>query len=223
VSALIFTFAFTSTASTYVVGASHAIASAMGSALKRVGVRDLDSGAAEEAEHGGKGVVLVGFYREASALVHEFERVESDGGRHPILDDLLVIDFNPEVHRELNRRGIACVYGDVAHMDTLHHAHVHDANLVVSTIPDAILKGTDNLRLLRQARRLSPHAKVIVTAERVGQAIELYAAGADFVYVPRLHSARDLARAIEDGLRHGFDAAREEHLAELNRRDEVLA
>jgi voltage-gated potassium channel Kch len=108
-------------------------------------------------------------------------------------------------------------------MDTLHHAHVHAADLVISTIPDAILKGTDNLRILRQARRLCPDAKVIVTADRIGQAVELYGEGADFVYLPRLHSARDLARAVEEGLRRGFDAAREQHLIDLAERDEVLA
>jgi Kef-type K+ transport system membrane component KefB len=224
VSALIFTFAFTSTASTYVINYSHPISKAIGSALKRIGVRDLDSAGGEEpAGQESKGVVLLGFYREASSLVHEFERRATDGGRHPILDELLVIDFNPEVHHELNRRGIACVYGDIAHMDTLHHARVHEADLVVSTIPDAMLKGTDNLRLLRQSRRLCPNARVVVTAERVAQALELYAEGADFVYLPRLHSARDLARAIEEGMRHGFETAREEGLAELAERDEVLA
>jgi Kef-type K+ transport system membrane component KefB len=225
VSALIFAFAFTSTASTYVIGYSHPIAKAMSHVLKRIGIKDLDAGAGgdEEPEHATKGIVMLGFYREASSLLHEFERLATDQGRSAILDNLLVIDFNPLVREELSRRGIECVYGDVAHMDTLHHAHVHDANLVVSTIPDAILKGTDNLRLLRQARRLSPHAKVIVTAERVSQALELYAEGADFVYLPRQHSARDLAHAVEDGLRRGFDAAREQHLADLAERDEVLA
>jgi hypothetical protein len=37
-------------------------------------------------------------------------------------------------------------------MDTLHHANMHEAELAVSTIPHAILKGTDNIRLLRQTR-----------------------------------------------------------------------
>ncbi len=224
VSALIFTFAFTSTASTYVIGFSHPIAKGIGAVLKRVGLKDLDAGnAQDEPEHAEKGIILLGFYREASSLLHEFERLATDQGRCAILDNLLVIDFNPQVREELERRKIACIYGDIAHMDTLHHAHIHDADLVISTIPDAILKGTDNLRLLKQARRLCPEAKVIVTADRVGHALELYAESADFVYVPRHHSARDLARVIEDGLRHGFGTAREEHLAELNARDEVLA
>src|SRR6185436_45934 len=97
---------------------------------------------------------------------------------HWMLQRLLVIDFNPHVHAELGRRGIACMYGDVSNMQTLHHAEVHDARLVVSTIPDSILRGTNNLRLLKQARRLCAHAKVIVTANRAASALALYEAGA---------------------------------------------
>ncbi len=92
-------------------------------------------------------MVFLGFFREASAIVHEFELSGSENRRHPLLDEMLVIDFNPVVYSELQRRGIECVYGDVAHMDTLHHAKIHDAEVVISTIPDHILKGTDNERL----------------------------------------------------------------------------
>lgn len=223
-SALIFAFAFTSTASTYVLGYSHPIARMLGNVLKRLGVKDLDgqTEAPDEVETVGRGVVLLGFYREASALLFEYERQRCDLGRHPILDTMLVIDFNPEVNNELNRRGIDALYGDVAHMDTLHHAKIHDADLVVSTIPDSILSGTDNARLLQKARRLCPNARVIVTAEKIEQALALYASGADFVYVPRLHSSKDLAHIIEEGLRHGFEPAREIQMSELNSRDEVM-
>src|SRR4029079_7311423 len=103
-------------------------------------------------------VVLLGFFTEASALVHEYEMA-----KHPMLDRLLVIDFNPDVHAELKRRGIACKYGDVASMQTLHHAEVHDAKLVVSTIPDTILKGTRNQLRPPQARSPGLHASTRVT------------------------------------------------------------
>ena len=224
-SSLIFAFAITSTASTYLIGYSNEIYKAASRVLKRLGIRDLDANAVGEGEpdHTEKSIILLGFYREASSLVHEFELAETDQGRHPLLDSLLVIDFNPQVIEELQRRGIGCLYGDVAHMDTLHHAHIHDAELVVSTIPDAILKGTTNLRLLRTARRLCPVAKVIVTAERIPQALELYEAGADYVFIPRLSSARHLAGVIEEGGRHGFEVARDAHVRELMARDEVLA
>jgi len=220
VSLLIFVFAITSVASTYLIGYSHPLQEKLGSWLRRIGVKDLDQGTAtgeEDRAQSDKDVVLLGFFTEASALVHEYEMA-----RHPMLARLLVIDFNPDVHAELQRRGIACRYGDVASMETLHHAAVHHAKLVVSTIPDTILKGTSNLRLLQQARRLCPHASVVVTANRAAGALELYDAGADFVFVSRLHSAAEMASILEQGLAGGFAAMRAEALAQLRVRDEVL-
>jgi hypothetical protein len=219
VSLLIFVFAFTSVASTYMIGYSHPLQERLSGWLVRAGVKDLDEGTpvAKAPGAAAKDVVLLGFFTEASALVHEYEMA-----RHPMLERLLVIDFNPDVHAELKRRGIACKYGDVASMQTLHHAEVHDAKLVVSTIPDTILKGTSNLRLLQQARRLCPHASVVVTANRTAGALELYDAGADFVFVPRLQSAAQMAKILEEGLAEGFERLRAEQIAHIRQRDEVL-
>jgi len=220
VSLLIFVFAITSVTSTYLIGSSHPLQERLAAWLRRAGIKDLDDGRrtdTEESALAGKDVVLLGFFTEASALVHEYEMA-----KHPLLDRLLVIDFNPDVHAELTRRGIACKYGDVASMQTLHHAEVHDAKLVVSTIPDTILKGTSNLRLLQQARRLCPHASVVVTASRAASALELYDAGADFVFVSRLHSAAQMAAILEQGLADGFADLRADEVARLRMRDEVL-
>jgi voltage-gated potassium channel Kch len=223
VTVLIFVFAFTSVASTYMIQYSHAVQGHIAGWLRRAGLRDLDDGTGEgEADaHAHKDVVVLGFFVEASAIVQELE-LAGDGARHPVLDRLLVIDFNPEVQAELTRRGIACVYGDVSHMDTLRHADIADAALVVSTIPDTMLKGTHNLELLQKARRLCPKASVIVTASRTAGALELYEAGADYVFIPRLQSAAQMAEALTHGLAHGFADLREAQLAHLRVRNEVL-
>ena len=224
VSVLIFVFAFTAVASTYMIGYSHSLQELFARGLRKAGVNDLDARVPEvlaEHPHAGKDVVVLGFFVEASALIHEYE-LNAAGGRHPVLDRLLVIDFNPEVHAELNRRGIACVYGDVSHMETLRHADIQSAVLVVSTIPDSILRGTDNLRLLKQARRVCPRAKVIVTAHRPASALALYEAGADYVFVPSLQSAATMAGIVQEGLQHGFDSLRAQQIELLRRRHEVL-
>jgi Kef-type K+ transport system membrane component KefB len=224
VSVLIFVFAITSVASTYLIGYSHPLQELLVNGLRKLGLRDLGGDVAEERSRRdleGKDVVLLGFFDEASALVHEYE-MSPQGRHHPVLRRLLVIDFNPDVHAELSRRAIACRYGDVSNMQTLHHAEVQDAALVISTISDRILKGTNNLRLMRQARRLCPHAKVIVTANGPAAALELYEAGADFVFVPRLQSAADMAATVERGLAEGFDVLRAEAIERMRARDEVI-
>ena len=224
VSLLICTFVITCITSTYMIGYNHQIQRFLTGCLKRLGIRDLDETAIshEKTSENGKRVALLGFYREASSLLHEFELMGDNSERHPLLDELIVIDFNPHVHQELKKRGIHCMYGDVDSIDTLRHAEISGADLVISTIQDSILKGTSNQRLMKQIRRHYPNAKVVVTAESTPKALELYSEGADYVFIPRLESARDLARIIEDSLENGFDVAREQHLAMLKQRNEVI-
>lgn len=222
---LIFVFAITAVASSYLIGRNDALARRLSGPLRSAGLKDVHI--RSEVEGGsdltGKDVLLLGFYHQASALLHEWQRPTELNGHPSLLPRILVIDFNPEVHAELKRRSIACIYGDLAHMDTLHHAHVHQARLILLTIPDSILRGTSNHRLLQQVRRLQPEARVIATAERASQALALYADGADYVFIPHLQSARQRARVVDDGLREGFGDFRAEHLSELRGRDEVLA
>jgi Kef-type K+ transport system membrane component KefB len=226
VSLIIFVFVITSITSTYMINYNYALSKFFKRLLTAVGVKDFgdkDEADGDQVEATHKPIVFLGFFREASAILHEFELKGSDGDRHSLLDEVLIIDFNPQVYSELRRRGIDCLYGDIAHIETLHHAKIHDAELVVSTIPDNILKGTDNLRLLRQARQLCPHARVIVTADGTQRALELYNLGADFVFIPRIHSSVQMAQIIEDGLREGLDRARAEQIEHLRMRNEVLS
>lgn len=168
--------------------------------------------------------MFLGFFHEASAIIHEFELDGAkDNQRHHLLADIMVIDFNPVGYAELQRRGIDVLYGDVAHMETLHHAKIHDAKVVISTIPDQILKGTNNERILRKVRQLCPHAHAIVTADGPQKALQLYERGADFVFIPRIHSSAQMAQVIESGMLGGLNRIRDDEIARLKMRDEVLA
>jgi Kef-type K+ transport system membrane component KefB len=224
VSLIIFVFVITSTTSTYMISYNHQLAALFSRVLSTVRVKDLaGKDAGESPATSPKPIVFLGFFREASAIIHEFELSGSENDRDALLDDILVIDFNPVVYSELQRRGIECIYGDIAHMETLHHAKIHHAKLVVSTIPDQVLKGTDNERLLKKIRQLCPHAKAIVTAESSQKALDLYDRGADFVFIPRMHASAQVAKIIESGLREGLDHVRAEQIAHLKMRDEVLS
>jgi voltage-gated potassium channel Kch len=99
---------------------------------------------------------------------------------------------------------------------------VADAEIVVSSIPDSLLKGTSNERLVRHVRAVNPTAKIIATAEVLSEAEQLYAAGADYVSVSRLSEATELIEVInasEDGL---LDELRAKAEPRLRDRREVL-
>jgi Kef-type K+ transport system membrane component KefB len=225
VTIVIMTFAITSVVSTYMINSSHKVQRALSRVLKLFRIRDLDVGEAAPArkESRSETLIFLGFYRDASSILFELENSGTAVEGQVLLDKVLVVDFNPTVMAELRRRGISCVYGDIAHADTLRHAGLDSAELVLCTITDDILRGTNNLRLLRNARAACPSAKVVVSTEHIPHALELYAAGADFVYLPRLHSAHQIALILKQGLDGGFDAARASEIELLSARKEVLA
>jgi Kef-type K+ transport system membrane component KefB len=223
---VILTFAITSVTSTYMINSNHAVQQALATGLKRLGLRDLDAPTAtvEEVEEKPHSLVFLGFFRDASSILYEFEQgaAHATGKGRSLMSEVMVIDFNPRVIQELRRRGIACTYGDIAHVDTLHHAGIAQAELVVCSITDDILRGTTNLRLMRNIRRLNPKAKVVVTSDHIKQALELYGEGADFVYMPRLFSAKEIATILKKSLRTGFPSNRMDAMAVLRSRHEVL-
>jgi Kef-type K+ transport system membrane component KefB len=224
VTIVIITFAVTSVISTYMINSSHQVQRFLGSVLRALRVRDLDEHVKEQerSESRHETVVFLGFFRDASSILHEFEHDGEPLQVKEFLSRILVVDFNPTVMRELRQRGISSIYGDVAHADTLRHIGIQDAELVVSSITDDILRGTSNLRLLRNIRATCPKAKVMLTSEHIPQALLFYEAGADFVYIPRLHSAPEIARILKTGLQDGFDQARAAEIERLLARHEVL-
>jgi Kef-type K+ transport system membrane component KefB len=222
VAALTFVFAITSVLSTYFIAYNHEIQRWLTPLFRKIGLATGGDFTPDVSEREGENsIVFLGCFREASSILHEMELQSNVDG---ILSQLLVIDFNPLVLQELKRRGIKCLYGDVAHMDTLHHAQIQSAKIVACTISDAILRGTTNTRLLQQARRLSPKAQIITAADDIPSAVELYEQGADFVYIARLHSARYMAeliaRAVQD--ENGFNESRDNEFRLLKERKEVL-
>jgi len=127
------------------------------------------------------------------------------------------------VHRTLKTRSIQAIYGDMSQRDTLHHAGIGRAQVILSTLPDAILKGTSNARLVRESRELNPSALIVATAENFPQVSELYAAGADFVSIGRLAEANALCQVLEAAESGLLEEKRAELDALLENRNEVLS
>jgi Kef-type K+ transport system membrane component KefB len=212
-------FTLLAVVSTFGMAKSDSLVRALIPWFKKFGFRDLDHVPADAAAHDhGARIVFVGFFRTASSLLEEFQRHYPE-----LVAEVAVMDFSPVARDGLLKRHVPVIYGDVSHRDTLVHAGVDKAEVLVSTVPDSLLKGTTNARLVRLLRELNPTAKIIGTCDVLAQARELLDAGADYVNVPRLHQAGDLlqaVRAAREGLLDEKRAALREIL--LDRR-EVLA
>jgi Kef-type K+ transport system membrane component KefB len=220
-SAASFAFVVLAVLSTFVMGRSDQVTRGLIGPLKRIGLRDLDHKHEGDRNEGGHGearrIVILGFFRAASALLSEIER------RSPaVLEQITVIDFNPLVFRTLTDRGMHVVYGDISNVDTLVHAGVGKSELIILSIPDSLLKGADNEKLVRHVRSLNPTAKIVATAEVLAEVDDLYAAGADYVTVTRLSDAHELYKVIEAAQAGLLEDKRAETDVLLSERREVL-
>jgi Trk K+ transport system NAD-binding subunit len=174
--------------------------------LQKLGLKDIQSAEPEDEIAVDREIALLGFYRTASSLVHELISNEQNKNTAIRLKDrIVVVDFNPEIHESLQSRGIKVVYGDISHLDTLHHAGIQDVKIVISTIPDTILVGTDNLKIIKHIKGICPHAKIIVTAESIERALKMYAEGADYVFIPRILAAQNLIEMVDIILKNKFN------------------
>lgn len=213
-----YAFVFLGVASTYAILRSDALLQRAGSLLTRLGLRDLDRQTAFMAKaKTPPRIFLLGFSWTASSLLEEITRNAPD-----LLDQLAILDFNPLVNEELRRRQVNVIYGDIAQRDTLLHAGVDHAEIIVCTLPNTVLKGSTNLRLLQHVREINPTARIISHAELFEEVPKLYAAGANYVSLPRITEAVDLCEVIQAARKNLLDEKRAEQDHELANRKEVI-
>jgi Kef-type K+ transport system membrane component KefB len=218
VSIAAFTFAFLAVDSTYAIYKSDRILQWARPWLHKLGLRDLDHSHGEQhAQHPGKRICLLGFSWTASSLVEEITRQ-----RPTLLEDIMVVDFNPHVYHELKRRGVHVIYGDIAQRDVLLHAGVGQAQVIICSLPNILLKGISNIKLLRLLREFNSTAQIIVHAEQLTEVPQLYAAGANYVSAPRLLEARELLQTLDAAEKNLLDQSKAEQAEHLTGRREVI-
>jgi len=204
---VLYALLLTAVVSTYGILFNHALASRLARLLTAVGLSHWGGTAAAPpppASPAAHDIFLLGVSREGLALLRHLDRERPGMKQH-----IVAVDFNPETLEALAAQGVACHYGDITNADTLRHAGIEHARVVVSSISDWFLQGTNNLRLLRQARGLAPAARIVVTADSPAGALRLYAEGADYVLVPPALAAEHLYRLLLDGGVDALAAARE--------------
>jgi Kef-type K+ transport system membrane component KefB len=220
-SAASFAFVVLAVVSTFFMVRSGEITRGLIGPLKKIGIRDLDHAHHAEGHEGGHGetnrIVILGFFRAASALLSQIERQNES-----LLEQITVIDFNPNVFRTLGERGLHVIYGDISNVDTLVHAGIGKAEIIILSVPDSLLVGANNEKLVRHVRALNPTAKIVATADLLSSVPDLYSAGADYVTVTRLTDAGELFSVIEASDAGLLEDKRAEMDTQLADRKEVL-
>ena len=132
-------------------------------------------------------------------------------------DKFLVVDFDPEVIRNLEKMGINCIFGDVEDSDFLDEINFHKAKMIVSTIPDF----DTTVYFLKRLKAKNFRGVRICLSYSIEDTITFYRLGASYVIMPHFISgkyASDLTK------HNGFDVKKyliekSKHLESLTDRE----
>lgn len=194
-SLVIYAMAFTSVISFYFIKYNHQIYLFLNRSIKVLGLSAIKTETDEEEHEIQKSypITILGYHRGARALVEQI------ASRNPkLLQQILVIDFNLEILKEIRALNIAGIFGDISHIDTLKHANIKDTKVILSTIPDMLLKGVNNLKLVKNCRVISPNAHIVATADSTEEVEKLKLAGANDVLIPYTMIGEHLADYLEN-------------------------
>lgn len=113
----------------------------------------------------------------------------------------LIVDYDPKVIRELEAKGIPCMYGDASDIETLEELCLHKTKMIVSTVHDY----EANALILQYAQKAKNDLVTILSANKVDEAEILYTAGAHYVLVPHVIGGHHTAMLIEE---YAYDASK---------------
>lgn len=133
--------------------------------------------------------ILIGAHRMGESILAALEEEE---------DEVVVVDFDPDVVERLKEKGILSVFGDISDLDIQERVQLHKAKLVISTVPDM----EDNTILIKSLNHVKDPSKrktkVVLLAQNSEDAKELYEKGADYVIFPHLVGGMHLAKLVKD-------------------------
>ena len=202
-SAVIFAFIITALATPILYGKAYDIHKYVQPLLEKLGFKAPPELQLEEGRQ--YKLALLGFHRDASSLLYNLTQSDPE-----LVKDTLVVDFNVALHPGIRDTGATVKYGDLANPETLHHLGLNRCQVIVCTIPDDLLRGIDNRSLVHVVREMAPQAAIISNAIAIDEVPELYAAGANYVYLNRFEAAWTLQRAIQAGIEQQIDVFRSE-------------
>jgi len=156
-----------------------------------------------------KTILLVGAHRMGSILLRDL--IEKKKKK------LIVIDYNPEIVSALRKKKVSVIYGDLGSPELLEHVDICKLKMVISTAPNL----DDGVVLLKKVKQANSKITVILTANSIDDALDLYEKGADYIIVPKVIAGRELTRIIHDE-KSDLRKERQEHIKKLKQAHNIL-
>jgi len=133
-------------------------------------------------------VLVIGCDRIGYGIVKTIKRMRKK---------FLVVDYDPDVIRQLLRERIPCLYGDISDIEIIERLKINDLKMVVSTIPVLDI----NTMLLKIIRKKNQKAMVFLTSNSVADALALYELGADYVILPHFLGGDHVSILLEESVK----------------------
>ncbi|MBW2992154.1 NAD-binding protein, partial [Candidatus Woesearchaeota archaeon] len=138
---------------------------------------------------------------------------------HQLKKELLIIDYNPEVIRDLIKSRRSCIYGDVGDTEIWERIDLSKISLVVSTVPEF----KDSLLIIKKVKEKNKKAVIYVSANEIDEALTLYDQGADYVILAHFLGGEHASLLIEDYMTDVNKVLKNKlaHIEELKKRKEI--
>ncbi len=158
----------------------------------------------EHESHGKHDAVLFGYKKGGNEFVEAFKK---------IANNYVVIDYDPDVADELERKHIPYIYGDATDLELLEEIDLSKVKVVVSLASDL----DTNVQLLRHLELVNKDAVVICHADNSDQAALLYGYGASYVMMPAFIGSEKVSSFLKRNKfsKREFKHYRDKHISYL--------
>lgn len=155
-------------------------------------------------------VILVGYNRVGYSIYDKL---------HTLKKRILIIDFDPEVIKDLIEDEKPCIYGDAGDLEVIDKMNLKKLKMLISTVPDVY----DNLLLIKKLKEVNKKALAIVTANQITEALKLYENGADYVIMPHFLGGEHISFMVERNKKDFSKILKKKiaHIEELKKRQRI--
>ncbi len=144
-----------------------------------------------------KPIILIGANRTGKGMMNYLNK-----------NDLLVVDFDPLVIKNLKEKNIKHLFSDITDPDILDELNLEETKVIISTSPNF----KDNRELVKKIKKIKNNIKLIIRAEEKEDALHLYQEGVDYVLLPHFVSGQYLGSLIDPE----FNLSRLDELREID-------
>jgi len=142
----------------------------------------------KEAEIAGnisRPIVIIGFHRTGQAII-----------KHVSKDNILIVDFDPDMAKMLEENNYHHIFGDISDEEIFERINFENTKVIISTSPDF----EDNMAVLERVNELKKSRRdlrAVFTAQNEKDLELLYKKGADYVVMPHVSTGNYLGKLLE--------------------------